>query len=88
MLPSECLGSTNLAEQGGGDFKASRTPISATLLSLKGEKGQGSAEPSEPMWKKPRPEARQPPRAFSSPGKERKMMSAYSLRRCASKVSI
>lgn len=50
MLPSECLGSTNLAEQ-GGDFKASRTPISATLLSLKGERGQGSAEPSEPMWK-------------------------------------
>jgi len=49
----------------------------ATLLSLKGENGQGSAEPSGPMWKNPRPEARQPPRAFSSPGNERKIISAF-----------
>ena len=52
------------------DRRASLKEVFRTLISEKGEKGQGSASPVELIWKKPRPAARQPPDSSSSPGKE------------------
>ena len=57
------------------EFKASRSDVSLTFISLYGDAGHGSASPWELIWKNPLPAARQPPEVFSYPGNDKNNIS-------------